>query len=333
MCFQYCDKNVLSVLQTGDFRSGECIELLKEADIVVTNPPFSLFREFIGQLMKYQKSFLIIGNVNAITYKEIFPLIKTNKLWLGPSITSGDRKFNVPDDYSLNAFVYMPCEPNTTYTIGGAAGANNLMIGTTSVIPTAGTVVSGTTNGAIRSITTASDAKYLLILVLRDTDGATTSNRDSIIAENVANMYVRTGGYTISGTSPSDHDSVSDCKITCEGGSYLASANALTCRDVGSGYWAAQSVISQGDTGIRNKCESGLTTIGYGAGADELGDCGRVLHVGEHQIYLRSDKKTTPSLNVGINGVVYYSNMSTEVDGNLKIKYNDLIYSVYDDSM
>ena len=237
------------------------------------------------------------------------------------------------DDYSLNAFVYMPCEPNTTYTIGGAAGANNLMIGTTSVIPTAGTVVSGTTNGAIRSITTASDAKYLLILVLRDTDGATTSNRDSIIAENVANMYVRTGGYTISGTSPSDHDSVSDCKITCEGGSYLASANALTCRDVGSGYWAAQSVISQGDTGIRNKCESGLTTIGYGAGADELGDCGRVLHVGEHQIYLRSDKKTTPSLNVGINGVVYYSNMSTEVDGNLKIKYNDLIYSVYDDSM
>lgn len=97
------DKNVLSILQTGDFRSGECIELLKEADIVVTNPPFSLFREFIGQLMKYQKSFLIIGNVNAITYKEIFPLIKTNKLWLGPSITSGDRKFNVPDDYSLNA--------------------------------------------------------------------------------------------------------------------------------------------------------------------------------------------------------------------------------------
>ncbi len=89
------DKNVLSVLQTGDFRSIECVELLKEADIVVTNPPFSLFREYIGQLIKYQKSFLIIGNVNAITYKEIFPLIKTNKLWLGPSITSGDRKFNV----------------------------------------------------------------------------------------------------------------------------------------------------------------------------------------------------------------------------------------------
>ncbi len=87
----------------GDFRSAECIELLKEADIVVTNPPFSLFREYVAQLMKYEKKFLIIGNVNAITYKEIFPLIKNNSLWFGPSITSGDRKFNVPDYYPLNA--------------------------------------------------------------------------------------------------------------------------------------------------------------------------------------------------------------------------------------
>ena len=97
------DKNVLSTLQTGDFRDPECIELLKEADIVVTNPPFSLFREYIGQLMEYGKKFLIIGNVNAITYKEVFPLIKKNQLWFGPSITSGDRKFNVPDNYPLNA--------------------------------------------------------------------------------------------------------------------------------------------------------------------------------------------------------------------------------------
>ena len=67
----------------GDFRSEECIELLKEADIVVTNPPFSLFREFIATLVQYDKKFLVIGNKNAITYKEIFPLIKENKLWLG----------------------------------------------------------------------------------------------------------------------------------------------------------------------------------------------------------------------------------------------------------
>lgn len=67
----------------GDFRSLECVELLKESDIVVTNPPFSLFREFVALLMKYEKKFVIIGNKNAITYKEIFPLIKDNKVWLG----------------------------------------------------------------------------------------------------------------------------------------------------------------------------------------------------------------------------------------------------------
>lgn len=98
------DRNTITVLhQNGDFRSAECIECLKEADIVVTNPPFSLFREYVAQLMRYEKKFIIIGNQNAITYKEIFPLIKDNKLWLGQSIHSGDRKFNVPDDYPLNA--------------------------------------------------------------------------------------------------------------------------------------------------------------------------------------------------------------------------------------
>ena len=97
------DKNVISILKTGDFRDPECIELLKEADIVVTNPPFSLFREYLAQLMEYGKKFLIIGNIMSVTCKEIFPLIIENKLWLGPSITSGDRKFHVPDDYPLNA--------------------------------------------------------------------------------------------------------------------------------------------------------------------------------------------------------------------------------------
>ena len=90
----------------GDFRSEECIELLKQADIVVTNPPFSLFREYVAQLVKYDKKFLIIGNVNAVKYKEIFPLIQTNKLWMGVSIHSGDREFGVPDDYPLYAASY-----------------------------------------------------------------------------------------------------------------------------------------------------------------------------------------------------------------------------------
>ena len=87
----------------GDFRKEESINLLKRADVVVTNPPFSLFREYVAQLVKYEKKFLIIGNVNALKYKEIFPLIKQDKMWLGCSIHSGDREFGVPDDYPLEA--------------------------------------------------------------------------------------------------------------------------------------------------------------------------------------------------------------------------------------
>ena len=81
----------------GDFRSGECIELLKQADIVVTNPPFSLFREYVAQLMEYGKKFVIIGNQNAITYKEIFPLFKESKIWLGSSLSYA--AFKVPSSY------------------------------------------------------------------------------------------------------------------------------------------------------------------------------------------------------------------------------------------
>ena len=78
------DKNVISILKgNGDFRSAECVALLQEADIVVTNPPFSLFREYVAQLMAYDKRFIILGNMNAITYKEIFSLIKENKMWIG----------------------------------------------------------------------------------------------------------------------------------------------------------------------------------------------------------------------------------------------------------
>ena len=87
----------------GDFRSREVTQLRNDADIVITNPPFSLFREFIAWLMEGGIQFSIIGNMNAITYKEVFPLIKDNKVWLGPSISSGDREFGVPKEYPLNA--------------------------------------------------------------------------------------------------------------------------------------------------------------------------------------------------------------------------------------
>lgn len=87
----------------GDFRSAESVELLKQADIVVTNPPFSLFREYVAQLVEHDKKFLIIGNMNALTYKEVFPLFQDNRMWYGPSIRSGDREFGVPNDYPLTA--------------------------------------------------------------------------------------------------------------------------------------------------------------------------------------------------------------------------------------
>lgn len=87
----------------GDYASDECLRYLDESDIVVTNPPFSKFRPYLATLIKHNKKFLIIGNVNAITYKEVFPLIKNNQIWLGASIHSGDREFRVPDDYPLKA--------------------------------------------------------------------------------------------------------------------------------------------------------------------------------------------------------------------------------------
>jgi hypothetical protein len=87
--------------EDGDFRSSESIELLKQSDIVVSNPPFSLFREYVEQLVRYDKKFLIIGNINAITYKEIFKLIKENKAWLGINLGRGISGFIVPEHYEL----------------------------------------------------------------------------------------------------------------------------------------------------------------------------------------------------------------------------------------
>lgn len=83
----------------GDFRSDECTEFLKRCDVVVTNPPFSLFRDYVNHVMKYGKHMLIIGNINAITYKEVFPYIRRNELWLGCSSFNNGMYFKVPDDY------------------------------------------------------------------------------------------------------------------------------------------------------------------------------------------------------------------------------------------
>ena len=109
----------------GDFRSAESIELLKEADIVVTNPPFSLFREYVAQLMEYDKKFLIVGNQNAISYKEIFALIQANKVWLG--VNNGDMSFKVPDYYEPRETRFWVDENGQKWrSLGNAAWFTNL---------------------------------------------------------------------------------------------------------------------------------------------------------------------------------------------------------------
>ncbi len=94
--------------EDGDFRSPECVEMLKQSDIVATNPPFSLFREYIKQLFDYDKKFIIIGNMNAITYKEVFPLIKANKMWLGNKTSSQQMFLEAPEEYTKKVMASKP---------------------------------------------------------------------------------------------------------------------------------------------------------------------------------------------------------------------------------
>lgn len=126
------DGTTVNVIKTplkgdGDFRSEECIELLKEADIVVTNPMFSLFREYVAQLMEYNKKFVIIGNINAVTYKEFFPLIKENKVWAGYSFNK-TMDFIMPDSYELKGKGYVDEKGRKHGFVPGVAWYTNLQI-------------------------------------------------------------------------------------------------------------------------------------------------------------------------------------------------------------
>ncbi|MBP5707585.1 MAG: hypothetical protein J6W79_01150, partial [Alphaproteobacteria bacterium] len=146
--------------------------------------------------------------------------------------------------------------------------------------------------------------------------------------------------YHITGTARTDHDASSDCKISCSGGYYLKTANDTSCTAVGAGKYAAASSIAHGSTGSATSCSTGLTTIGYGPGADEAGDCGRILHTGDGKLYLRSTKKTTKTFNVKVGDTTFYGNMSTTeknmsdgVSKKLKVKDNGTTYWVHDDSV
>ena len=122
------NRNVVTYLEgDGDFRSRECVDALKEADIVVTNPPFSLFREYVAQLINHDKKFLIIGNINCITYKEIFPLIMQNKIWLGYGFQRNPR-FRIPDYYDGKDSITEDSEGKKWQTFGNVHWFTNLDI-------------------------------------------------------------------------------------------------------------------------------------------------------------------------------------------------------------
>ena len=152
---------------------------------------------------------------------------------------------------------------------------------------------------------------------------------------NVGNISACPTGYTYGGTGLYAQN---QCKASCSAGQCLPTAGGQ-CVNAGAGNWSAGGTVAYGSTLACNACASGLTTIGYGHGADEADDCGRILHVGENHVYLRSGEKTHPSLHVKIGSTVFYGNMSTTMtnmsDGinhKLKMKYNNATYSVYDDS-
>ena len=146
-------------------------------------------------------------------------------------------------------------------------------------------------------------------------------------------------GYGNSGGNVTDHATIASCKVTCPGGQYVA-AQAGGCVNVGAGNWCAGGTVAENATLSRTACSTGLTTIGYGAGADEAGDCGHKFHAGDGILYLRSTKKTNPSLNVKVGSTTFYGNMSTSSknmsDGTtkkLKVKNNGTTYWVHDDSV
>lgn len=123
--------------------------------------------------------------------------------------------------------------------------------------------------------------------------------------------------------------SVNECQIKCDGGSYVAAAGDLSCSNVGAGFWGTESILYYGAAGQRHSCPAGLTTIGYGPGADSAGDCGRVLHVGNYSIWLHTDKRTTPSLNLKLDNHILYGDMSPGLMGSIRIQYDGTEYSLH----
>jgi len=123
--------------------------------------------------------------------------------------------------------------------------------------------------------------------------------------------------------------SINECQIKCDVGTYLSDANGTQCVSVGTEFWNPTNYTYYGSAGIRNQCPDNLTTIGYGAGADDAGDCGKTLHIGKYTLHLRSHQLTHPSLAVQYDGRVLYGDMSSENRGHLRVEYKGSTYSVF----
>lgn len=141
--------------------------------------------------------------------------------------------------------------------------------------------------------------------------------------------------YYTYGNTAANHDTASDCQISCPGGTYLANANDTTCTNVGAGNWAANSIVAQGTAGSYNECADGLTTIGYGTGANEADDCGRIFNFGDKQLYLRSAKRNddTPALHVQIGDTIFYGTMKqvTGPQSGINAAYDGKNYLIVND--
>ena len=134
--------------------------------------------------------------------------------------------------------------------------------------------------------------------------------------------------YDARATENSAPQSINECQIKCDGGTYLAAANGTECAPVGTAFWNPINYTYYGSVGTRQQCPDNLTTLGYGAGADDASDCGKVLHIGKYTVHLRSGKKTSPSLVVQYGERMLYGDMLPDMRGYLRTEYNGVTYSV-----
>jgi uncharacterized repeat protein (TIGR02543 family) len=296
------------------------------------------------------------SDAGATTHNACYRNIVLNKNGMSGTLTlpsnSGCKSLagtNGTTSDTLTIFYNKKCKLPTTVLSGTATGTTYTSTGSwaTGRNASSGFVTSITTTSTSATITRYAGKKYTCApsyYLAANTNGACSLCTDGNYCEGVTEVYYSNSdqglspcpaGYLVGGTGLSAQN---QCKTSCGAGQCLPTATGQ-CQNVGAGNWSAGGLVAYGSTLACNVCPTGLTTIGYGAGADEECDCGRILHAGKDHMYLRSCAKTRPSLNVLIGQDMFYGNMSTgakymsdQIEHEFKTKYNGTTYSVYDDS-